>query len=117
MMSSFKRSSSNGTDVHATIISSFGSASSGVGLARARSSTRKALDDELGIPAVPAGVEHGDLDRLPQLSRQQAGDAAAIVLDLRQDDETSSEQRQRKRRETDDDDGPENADQCEGDRA
>ena len=117
MMSSFRRSSSSGTDVHETIISSLGSSRSGVGLARARSSTRNPSTTSFGFqpsqPVVSAAISTG----CPSCAREHAGERVAIGFDLRKHDEADGEQRQRERRETDDDDGPDEADQREGDRA
>ena len=117
MMSSFRRSSSSGTDVHDTIISSLGNEQERRRVGARAIQHAESFDDELRIPAVPARAEHGDLDGLPELARQHAGERVAIGFDLRKDDEADDEQRQRERRETEDDDGPDEADQREGDRA
>ncbi len=77
----------------------------------------KSLDDELRIPAIPAGGQGRNLHRLPELARKHSGDRVAIGFDLRKDDESDHEQRQRERRETDDDDGPDEPDQRVGSRA
>ena len=114
MMSSFRRSSISGTDVHETIISSLGRSRSGVGLARARSSTRNPSTTSFGFqpsqPVDSAAISTG----CPSWRDQHSGERVAIGFDLRKDDEAHDEQRERERRETDDDDGPDEADQRVG---
>ncbi len=114
MTSSFSRSSSSGTDVHETIISSFGSSRSGVGLARTRSTTRKPSTTSFGFQpsqpvdsiAISTGCPSWRESRLASVSRY---DSICGNTTKR----TTSE-RQRERRETDDDDGPDEPDQRVG---
>ena len=77
----------------------------------------EALHEQLRVPAVPAGRQRGDLDRMPELPRERRGKRVAIRLDVRQDEEAKREERQREGTETDHDGGPENAGQREEERA
>ena len=50
------------------------------------------LHDDLGIPAVPAGDDRVDLDRMPELGGDPRRDGVALGLDVRQHEEAQREQ-------------------------
>ena len=81
--SSFRRRSSSGSDVHATSRSTRGSSSSSASSA-SRVADAEAADGQLRIPAVPAGDDGVDLDRLADALRQPLRDVVAMRFDLRE---------------------------------
>ncbi len=64
----------------------------------------KAAHFELGVPAVPAGLDGVDLDRLTDAPRKPLRDIGAAAFDLRKRDEPNGEQ-QREERAGGNDDG------------
>ena len=56
-------------------------------------------DRQLRIPAIPAGVDRRDRDRLPQRGRQRRHDAVAVVVDPREQDEADDQQQHAEHRE------------------
>jgi hypothetical protein len=57
----------------------------------------KAAHFELGVPAVPGGLDGVDFDRLADARRKPLGDIAAAAFDLRKRDEPDGEQQREER--------------------
>ncbi len=69
----------------------------------------KSLDDDLRVPAVPAGRQRGNFHGLTELPGQRFGHRVAVGVDAREHDEAHDEERQRKKPEARHDDNAGNA--------